>query len=97
MLCSQQPAVDRKGVPCDQVFPQDVRRVRASHVALHDRSHEKRDRLGARVDAKTRAGQVTVDLGPLGTREASSHKHGRRGKGSVVGSRALEFFVMPCL
>ena len=85
-------------VPCrDQVFPQDVRRVRASHVALHDRSRGKRDRPGSRADAKTRAGQVTADLGLFGTREASSHKHGRKGKGPVVGSRAVVFFVMPCL
>ena len=62
--------------------------------ALHDCRCREGDQSCAWFVAEKRKGQVAFDLGHFGTREASSHKHGRRRKWYVVGARVVVFSDM---
>ena len=94
LLCTQQSAVDRKGVPCrNPLFPQDVRRLGAYNLTLHDSRCGKRDRSSARNATEESTGQAAVDLGPFVEREASSFQYGRRGTRNVVGTGVVVFLL----
>ena len=76
-------------------FPQDVRRLGASNLTLHDSRCGKRDRSSARNVTEECTGQAAVDLDPFVAREASSFQYGRRGKRNVVGPGIVVFSAVP--
>ena len=94
-LCTQQSAVDRKGVPCrNPLFPLDIRRLGASNLTLHDSCCGKKDRLSARNVTEESTGQASVDQGPFsqGKQVLSSIVDG--GHVMLLGM-ALSYFL-PC-
>ena len=62
----------------DQRFPQDVRRMRTTDVALHDLGSGKGNRQGAQHVEQEGAGQIAADVGYPFARATRSRKYGRR-------------------